>query len=139
MKKIIFLFAALLAFNITYGEKQDTITTKSGLKYVVVKPGNGQKPKDGQKVKVIYTGTLPNGTIFDSNVDGPPFKFTLGQKEVIPGWDEGVKMMSKGEKAVLIVPPNLGYGSKGAKDENGKFIVPQNSHMIFQIELVSFK
>jgi FKBP-type peptidyl-prolyl cis-trans isomerase len=139
MKNFLSIIFCFLVVQLCVAQKQDTITTKSGLKYVMVKPGNGQKPKAGQKVKVIYTGTLPNGNIFDSNVDAAPFKFTLDNKEVIPGWDEGVKLMSKGEKAVLIVPPTLGYGSKGVKDENGKFIVPQNSHMIFQIELVSFK
>jgi FKBP-type peptidyl-prolyl cis-trans isomerase len=58
---------------------------------------------------------------------------------VIPGWEEGVKLMSKGEKAVLILPPTLGYGVKGVRDDNGKVIVPSNSYMIFQIELKSFK
>jgi peptidylprolyl isomerase len=139
MKNFLFLLVGLFVLNAGYAQKQDTITTKSGLKYVMVKPGNGKKPKDGQKAKVIYTGTLPNGTIFDSNVDAPPFKFQIGNKEVIPGWDEGVKMMSIGEKAVLIIPPNLGYGKNGVKDENGKMLIPSNSHLIFQIELVSFK
>jgi FKBP-type peptidyl-prolyl cis-trans isomerase len=139
MKKTLSILLCLFLVQIGFAQKQDTITTKSGLKYVMVKPGTGENPKAGQKAKVIYTGTLPNGTIFDSNVDAAPFKFTIGNKEVIPGWDEGVKLMRKGEKGVLIVPPSLGYGVKGVKQEDGKILVPSNSYMIFQIELVSFK
>jgi peptidylprolyl isomerase len=139
MKNLFTLFIFFLGLQVAVAQKQDTITTKSGLKYVKIKAGNGPKPKTGQKVKIYFTGTLPKGDIFDSNVDGAPFKFTIGDPNVIPGWNEGFQLMSAGEKAVFILPPSLGYGKAGYKDDDGKVLVPQNSYMIFQVELISFK
>lgn len=139
MKNLFALVFFLFVFQITVAQKQDTITTKSGLKYVKVKAGSGPKPQKGQKVKIYFTGTLPEGDVFDSNADGAPFKFTIGDPNVIPGWNEGLQLMSAGEKAVLILPPSLGYGKAGYKDDDGKVLVPQNSYMIFQVELISFK
>jgi len=96
----------------------------------------------GSKIKVNYTGKLKNGDMFDSTVDqGKPFKFKLGAGEVIKGWDEGFALMSKGEKGILIIPPELGYGKKGAPDpyEDNIYIIPPNAMLIFEVELLDFK
>jgi len=111
----------------------DAIATPSGLKYVVKEAGDGKKsPKHGQKVTVHYTGTLLNGKIFDSSVQrGSPAEFAVG--EVIEGWNEALKTMTKGEKRTLIIPPELGYGTQGYPG-----IIPPNSHLVFDVELISF-
>ena len=139
MKRIIFLLAILFATNAAFA--QDTLVTKSGIKYVRIKPGNGKHPEPGDKVSVYYTGTLPDGTVFDTHRDetNEVFKFTIGKREVIPGWEEGLQLMSKGERGILFIPAKLGYGTKGAKDGNNKYLIPPNSPLKFEIELVSFK
>jgi len=111
----------------------DAIETPSGLKYVVKESGDGKKsPKQGQKVTVHYTGTLLNGKMFDSSVKrGAPAEFSIG--EVIEGWNEALKTMSKGEKRTLIIPPELGYGTQGYPG-----IIPPESYLIFDVELISF-
>ncbi|MFL5728720.1 MAG: FKBP-type peptidyl-prolyl cis-trans isomerase [Cytophagaceae bacterium] len=139
MKHVLSFVIFFLLFRIASANTQDTITTKSGLKYVRTKAGNGVKAKAGQKVKIYFTGSLPKGDVFDSNVDGAPFKFTIGDPNVIPGWNEGFQLMSPGEKGVFILPPALGYGKAGYKDDDGKVLVPQNSYLIFQVELISVK
>ena len=107
------------------------ITTASGLKYVDQVVGSGASPSLGKKVKVHYTGTLMDGTKFDSSVDrGQPFEFTIGVGQVIKGWDEGVMTMKVGGKRKLIIPPDLGYGSRSA----GK--IPPNSTLNFDVELL---
>src|SRR5207248_3230724 len=100
------------------GDKKDKIiTTKSGLKYVEVKVGTGKEAKAGTTVVVHYTGRLKDGKKFDSSLDrDEPFTFNLGRREVIKGWDEGVAGMKEGGKRKLIIPPELGYGKKGAGD-----------------------
>lgn len=113
--------------------------TSSGLYYVVNKQGAGVSPKEGQKVTVNYTGALLDGEVFDSNTDPKfkhvkPFEFPLGQHRVIPGWDEGIALMKKGEKATFYIPSHLGYGQRGA---GGR--IPPNSVLVFDIELVSFQ
>jgi FKBP-type peptidyl-prolyl cis-trans isomerase len=140
MKHILVIVFAFISISV-FAQKKDTITTSTGLKYIQLKAGNGIKPKDGQKLKVIYKGTLRDGKVFDSNVGAAPFKFTLGKKEVIPGWDEGFKLMSKGEKGILIIPSKLGYGKSGVKDpeDETKYMIPQNADLIFEVELVDFK
>ncbi len=108
--------------------------TESGLVYVCTQPGNGAKPEAGKKVKVHYTGTLLDGTKFDSSVDrGEPFEFPLGMGYVITGWDEGVAMMSKGEKGILYIPAKLAYGERQAGT------IPAFSNLIFEVELVDFE
>lgn len=120
---------------------QDTLKTASGLTYVVLIKGTGKQPTKGQKVKVHYTGRFENGKVFDSSKEAGPFKFTLGAKEVIPGWDEGFMLMHEGEKGVLIVPSMLAYGKKGVPDSDnpGKYIIPPNATLMFDVELISVK
>ena len=102
-----------------------------------IKPGDGKNfPKPGNRVAVHYTGSFTNGKKFDSSVDrGQPFKFNLGKGEVIKGWDEGVAQMSLGQKAKLTCPPAFAYGDKSVV--NG--LIPANSTLIFEVELLSFQ
>ncbi|HEY8402188.1 MAG TPA: FKBP-type peptidyl-prolyl cis-trans isomerase [Cytophagaceae bacterium] len=140
MKTAIYLFVIVFSISTAWASG-DTITTETGLKYVQVKAGDGNKPKEGSKVRVTYTGRLEDGTVFDSMNTYGVFKFTIGDKDIIPGWNEGFLMMSKGEKAILIVPPHLAYGKRGVKDPENerRFIVPPNATLIFEVELISFK
>ena len=108
------------------------ITTESGLKCIIETVGTGKAPKAGDMVKVHYTGTLEDGTKFDSSRDGgQPFEFTIGIGQVIKGWDEGIGMMKEGGRRQLVIPANLGYGARGA----GKAI-PPNATLLFDVELI---
>ncbi len=110
-----------------------TVTTASGLKYIDIKKGKGASPKPGQMVTVHYTGWLTNGKKFDSSVDrGKPFTFRIGAHQVIKGWDEGVMSMKIGGKRRLIIPPQLGYGSRGAGG-----VIPPNATLIFDVQLLA--
>ena len=127
--------AALEAQQIQIETKYaDAITTPSGLKYVVVQEGSGdQTPAKGATVTAHYTGKLLNGTKFDSSYDrNEPIKFPVGNGKVIKGWDEAFLSMKKGEKRILIIPPELGYGT------SGRGPIPPNSVMVFDVELVDF-
>ena len=107
-------------------------TTPSGLKYIMLEKGNGEKPKKGDTVSVHYTGYLLNGTKFDSSVDRKqPFTFPLGMGRVIRGWDEGVALLKIGDKAKFIIPPELAYGTRGAGG-----VIPPNATLIFEVELL---
>ena len=109
--------------------------TASGLYYVKTQDGNGEKPEVGQMAQVHYTGKLLDGTVFDSSIErGEPISFPLGVGQVIPGWDEGIMMMSKGEKGVLYIPYYLAYGDRQAGDK----ITPY-SNLMFEVELVDFQ
>lgn len=111
------------------------ITTDSGLMYIVLTEGKGGKPKKGGIISAHYTGTLLDGRKFDSSVDrGTPLEFPVGVGKVIPGWDEALLDMRKGEKRVLIIPSNLAYGEKGAGG-----VIPPNATLVFQVELVDIK
>lgn len=111
------------------------VKTASGLEYIDTKEGTGAIPKTGQNVSVHYTGTLKDGTKFDSSVDrGQPFSFTIGVGQVIKGWDEGVATMKVGGKRRLIIPSNLGYGERGAGN-----VIPPNSELHFDVELLGIK
>ena len=119
--------------------KETYTTTRSGLRYLDTKAGSGATPAAGQACTVHYTGWLykndKKGKKFDSSVDkGQPFTFSVGQGEVIGGWDEGVSTMKVGGKRTLIIPPDLGYGAKGA----GRAI-PANATLMFDVELLGVK
>ena len=108
--------------------------TASGLYYVMTEEGNGEMPTKGDNVKVHYTGMLLDGTVFDSSVErGEPIEVPIGMGIVIPGWDEGIMMMSKGEKGVLYIPYYLGYGDRGAGAD-----IPPFANLIFEVELIDF-
>ena len=110
----------------------DTITTESGLQYIVIVEGDGVTPQPGQTVIVHYTGWLTDGNKFDSSVDrGAPFDFQLGQRAVIAGWDEGVALMRVGDKRRFIVPSDLAYGERGHPAG-----IPPNTTLIFDVELL---
>ncbi|HIA50737.1 MAG TPA: FKBP-type peptidyl-prolyl cis-trans isomerase [Candidatus Melainabacteria bacterium] len=111
------------------------VTTPSGLKYNDDKVGDGASPSQGQRVSVHYTGWLTDGTKFDSSRDrGQPFQFTIGRGEVIKGWDEGVASMKVGGKRKLTIPPELGYGARGAGG-----VIPPNATLVFDVELLDVK
>lgn len=113
----------------------EEITTPSGLKYVDMEVGPGESPQNGQGVVVHYTGTLEDGTKFDSSVDrDKPFSFTIGIGRVIQGWDEGVLSMKVGGKRRLIIPAELGYGARGAGG-----VIPPNATLIFDVELLDIR
>ena len=111
-------------------KNDSVIQTESGLQYMVLKEGTGAKPGPTDEVTVHYTGKLINGTVFDSSVErGEPATFPLNK--VIPGWTEGLQLMSEGAKYRLFIPSELAYGEKGA----GEQILP-NSTLIFDVELI---
>ena len=110
--------------------KNDSVVqTESGLQYMVLKEGTGAKPGPTDNVTVHYTGRLLDGTVFDSSMDGEPATFPLNK--VIPGWTEGLQLMSEGAKYRLFIPSELAYGENGAGDK----ILP-NSTLIFDVELI---
>ena len=115
------------------------MTTSSGLQINDIKVGTGASPKTGQTCVMHYTGWLYNngqkGAKFDSSVDrGQPFEFPIGVGRVIKGWDEGVSTMKVGGKRTLIIPPDLGYGARGAGGA-----IPPNATLIFEVELLDIK
>ena len=111
---------------------KDAVTTPSGLKYIEIKEGDGATPNKGQTVVVHYTGTLEDGTKFDSSRDrNQPFSFKLGVGQVIQGWDEGLSTMKVGGRRQLIIPAELGYGARGAGG-----VIPPNATLIFDVELL---
>jgi|SRR5258708_5259371 peptidylprolyl isomerase len=136
------LAGALAAVNPTAAMAQAagaTVTTPSGLKITDTKVGTGATPKPGQTCIMHYTGWLyeggAKGKKFDSSVDrGQPFEFPIGRRQVISGWDEGVATMKVGGKRTLIIPPELGYGARGAGG-----VIPPNATLIFDVELLDVK
>lgn len=116
-----------------------TMTTASGLQIADTKAGTGASPRTGQICVMHYTGWLyqngAKGAKFDSSVDrGQPFEFPIGTGRVIKGWDEGVASMKVGGKRTLIIPPDLGYGARGAGG-----VIPPNATLIFEVELLGVK
>ena len=112
------------------------ITTPSGLTYVITHRGTGRHPNAGETVLVNYVGSLLNGKKFDSSYDrNEPLAFPIGKARVIKGWDEGIALMGIGDQAILIVPPDLGYGNR----DLGNGLIPPNSTMVFVLELVDVR
>jgi len=113
----------------------DTFTTESGLKYVILKEGEGAVPAYGQTVSVNYTGYFLDGKKFDSSFDrNQPLEFTLGAGQVIKGWDEGVALMQTGSKMRFIIPHQLAYGEQGYPG-----VIPPASTLVFDVELLGVK
>lgn len=120
------------AANISSG----AVKTPSGLIFLVTRKGTGVQAKAGDTVSVHYTGTLTDGTKFDSSRDrGEPIEFPLGQGRVIKGWDEGIARMRVGDQAIIVIPPALGYGSRGA----GGGEIPPDATLVFIVELIAVK
>jgi peptidylprolyl isomerase len=133
------LVVAAFAATLAPAKAQPVMTTASGLKIIDVKPGTGASPKTGQTCVMHYTGWLyensAKGKKFDSSVDrGEPFEFKIGMHQVIGGWDEGVATMKVGGKRTLIIPPELGYGARGAGG-----VIPPNATLMFDVELLAVK
>jgi peptidylprolyl isomerase len=141
VKTLAIVVIAVLAFSVVGylwatrgGSQAKEVTTSSGLKYVDLVEGTGASPQPGKTVSVNYTGTLENGTKFDSSYDhGQPLEFQIGTGAVIKGWDEGLMTMKVGGKRKLIVPPRLGYGPRAQGN------IPPNSTLIFEVELLNVK
>lgn len=114
---------------------QKATTSPTGLQYFDISAGKGPQPRPGSKVYVHYTGWLLNKQKFDSSVDRKePFSFTLGQGQVIKGWDEGVATMKVGGTRRLVIPPTLGYGASGAGG-----VIPPNATLVFDVQLLKFE
>jgi FKBP-type peptidyl-prolyl cis-trans isomerase FkpA len=129
---LILIIVVLLTACTANKPKGGMIMTATGLQYQVLIKGNGPEAKAGDNVSVHYTGWLMDGKKFDSSVDrNQPFDFSLGAGQVIQGWDQGVSGMQVGEKRVLIIPPELGYGARGAGG-----VIPPNATLKFEVELL---
>jgi peptidylprolyl isomerase len=111
----------------------NAVETESGLKYIDEVVGEGEFPLKGEMVRVNYVGKLTNGKVFDKSKK--PFSFVIGVGQVIKGWDEGVITMQPGGKRTLIIPAELGYGSRGA----GGGVIPPNATLIFDVELIGIR
>lgn len=134
---LIGLAVALSDPSLAQGQDKEKkiVKTDSGLQYQELKEGTGDAAKKGDTVEVHYTGWLKNGKKFDSSLDrGQPFSFKLGAGMVIKGWDEGVQGIKVGGKRKLMIPPELGYGKKGAGDA-----IPPDADLIFEVELLKIK
>ena len=139
-RRVIIATATFAAVHPAGAQTQGKVmTTDSGLKIIDTTVGTGASPKAGQTCVMHYTGWLyeggAKGKKFDSSVDrGSPFEFPIGMRRVIGGWDEGVATMKVGGKRTLIIPPELGYGARGAGG-----VIPPNATLIFDVELLAIK
>ncbi len=146
----LFSFAALLAAPALQAQREklppedrefveknwpEAKKTTTGIRYIVMRPGEGtETPKPGDKVNVLYVGRLIDGKIFDQTGDPTqPFTFRVRREAVIEGWDQILQLMKKGEKRLVIIPPELAYGTRGQPPKIGR-----NATLVFEIELLSF-
>ncbi len=121
--------------TIVTAKKSAAVTTASGLTYIITQPGTGAQLKAGDTVLINYTGLLTGGQKFDSSLDrGEPFSFPLGAGRVIKGWDEGIQKLRVGDRATLIIPPQLGYGARGAGP-----VIPPGATLIFIVEVMGVR
>ena len=135
-----FLLTSILILILNYfsmaqnEDFKDFKKTPSGLKYKILEHGKGKKPEKGSIVEVHYKGMFLDGKEFDNSYKrGAPFKFVLGQGQVIKGWDEGIALLHEGDKAILIIPPQLVYGNRQVGP------IPPNSTLKFEVELIKVK
>ncbi|MDR0388049.1 MAG: FKBP-type peptidyl-prolyl cis-trans isomerase [Treponema sp.] len=113
----------------------DLTQTPSGLRYTILKAGNGEKPSAGAAVEVSYKGMFLSGEVFDnSDFHGGPMELQAGVRQVIPGWDETLLDMRRGERRLVVIPPELAYGDQGAGN-----VIPPNTFLVFEMELVRIK
>ncbi len=132
MKKIFIIIPLFFIVIIAHSQSGDTVSLVSGLKYIVIKEGNGIKAENRLAAEVNYRGYLTDGTEFDNSYDrGETFEFVLGTKQVIKGWDQGIWTMKVGGITRFIIPPELAYGENGAGN-----IIPPNATLIFDVELI---
>ncbi|MBS1551086.1 MAG: FKBP-type peptidyl-prolyl cis-trans isomerase [Bacteroidetes bacterium] len=132
-KPVILIFLILTSFNIVFAQNSDTVTTPSGLKYIIIEKHDGIKAEEGKAVEVHYTGYLLDGKVFDSSLErNEPIEFVLGSGMVIKGWEEGIALMNTGDKMRLIIPPDLAYGKKGSGG-----VIPPDATLVFDVELLS--
>jgi len=125
------------AEDLEYVEKTwpEAKKTNSGIRYVILQAGTGAQPKPGDNVAVLYTGRLLSGDVFDQNLDkDKPFLFRVAREQVIQGWDQVLQLMKVGEKRVVIIPPELAYGTRGQPPK-----IPRNATLAFTIELLEIK
>lgn len=129
------LAMAVVLFGTVTSDAQKVMMSPSGAKIEVVQQGQGPLPQPGQTVQVHYIGRLTDGKKFDSSRDrGQPFSFPLGAGRVIRGWDEAVAMLNVGSRAIVTIPPELGYGAAGAGG-----VIPPNATLVFDIEVLGTK
>jgi hypothetical protein len=133
MKIYLFFLIFGLFSVLSVAQEEDTVETGSGLKYIILEKGAGAQAESGKEATVHYTGYLTDGKVFDSSIKrNQPFSFTIGEGKVIKGWDEGVALMRVGDKLRFIIPPELGYGEKGAGN-----VIPPKATLIFDIKLLN--
>lgn len=109
--------------------------TTTGIRYIILREGEGESPKPGDKCHVLYVGRLLHGQVFDQKQDkDDPFIFRVRRDEVIEGWDQLLQVMKKGEKRLAIIPPELAYGTRGRPPN-----IPRSSTLVFEMELLDFK
>ncbi len=139
MKRLLPILLLALALAACSGQGQalpgNITVTPSGLRFEELVVGDGESARTGATAVVHYTGWLLDGAKFDSSVDrGEPFEFSLGQGQVIKGWDEGVATMKVGGKRKLTIPPDLAYGARGAGD-----VIPPGATLVFEVELLEIR